>query len=87
MFIHGKLSQVKHLKETDETGKATRTTCYFIDHAAFVNVVKYKLDHVYKRLEAASQPEASSFKCFSCGKTFADLETDRLLDPQTVTFK
>lgn len=42
----------------------------------FVNVVKYKLDLMRKKLETEERDATSrsSFKCTNCLKTFTDLE-------------
>lgn len=42
----------------------------------FVNVVKYKLDLMRKRMETEERDATSraSFKCPQCSKTFTDLE-------------
>lgn len=50
----------------------------------FVNIVKYRLDQVQRRLEAEQRKTTSraSFKCPSCAMTYTDLEVDRLLDPE-----
>lgn len=42
----------------------------------FVNVVKYKLDLMRKRMETEERDATSraSFKCTNCLKTFTDLE-------------
>lgn len=62
-------------------GKAQKVNYYFINYKTFVNVVKYKLDLMRKRMETEERDATSraSFKCPSCGKTFTDLEvgTDR----------
>ena len=37
--------------ETDAEGRATRHNYYFINYSIFVNVVKYKLDHMRRKIE------------------------------------
>ncbi|XP_046393880.1 general transcription factor IIE subunit 1 isoform X2 [Ischnura elegans] len=55
----------------------------------FVNVVKYKLDLMRKRMETEERDATSraSFKCPSCCKTFTDLEADQLFDFATEEFR
>lgn len=55
----------------------------------FVNVVKYKLDHMRRKIETEERDSASraSFKCSVCEKTFTDLEADQLIDFTTSEFK
>ena len=75
--------------ETDADGKTTRHNYYFISYMTFVNVVKYKLDHMRRKIETEERDSTSraSFKCPSCEKTFTDLEADRLLDLFTGTMQ
>ena len=56
---------------------------------SFVNVVKYKLDHVRKKMETEERDATSraSFKCPHCTKTFTDLEADQLFDPMSGEFR
>jgi len=58
---------------------------YFINYKLFVNVVKYKLDHIRRKLENEEQQARNrpSFICLHCHKHYSDLEVDRLLDFQT----
>nr|KAG5692637.1 hypothetical protein BaRGS_003527 [Batillaria attramentaria] len=37
--------------ETDAEGRTTRHSYYFISYNVFVNIVKYKLDHIRKKIE------------------------------------
>lgn len=71
--------------ETDTEGHTTRHNYYFINYKVFVNVVKYKLDHVRRKIETAERQSTSrsSFKCPNCFKTYTDLEAGQLLDPFT----
>ncbi|XP_058833281.1 general transcription factor IIE subunit 1-like [Topomyia yanbarensis] len=67
--------------ETGPDGKAQKVNYYFINYKTFVNVVKYKLDHMRKRMETEERDATSaSFKCPSCDKTFTDLVADQLFD-------
>ncbi|TRY79901.1 hypothetical protein TCAL_10048 [Tigriopus californicus] len=80
-----KFVQTKQRIETDEEGKVVKMNCYFINYKVFVNIVKYKLDHMHKKMETSERDATnrSSFICKRCTKTFTDLEADRLFDPQT----
>ncbi|XP_029658410.1 general transcription factor IIE subunit 1 [Octopus sinensis] len=80
-----KIVKVRMRVETDAEGHTTRHNYYFINYKVFVNVVKYKLDHVYRKIEAAERQSTSrsSFKCTQCEKTYTDLEAGQLLDPYT----
>ncbi|XP_058830198.1 general transcription factor IIE subunit 1 [Topomyia yanbarensis] len=77
-----KFLQVRLKMETGPDGKAQKVNYYFINYKTFVNVVKYKLDHMRKRMETEERDATSraSFKCPSCDKTFTDLEADQLFD-------
>ncbi|EUB63905.1 General transcription factor IIE subunit 1 [Echinococcus granulosus] len=79
-FIKSKLQL-----ETDTEGKIAKIIHYFIDYKVFVNIVKYRLDQMQRRLEAEQRQTSSRalFRCFSCNSAYTDLEVDRLLDPLT----
>lgn len=74
-----KFIQVRLKMETGADGKAQKVNYYFINYKSFVNVVKYKLDLMRKRMETEERDATSraSFKCPSCLKTFTDLEVIR----------
>lgn len=82
-----KLVQEKQRMETrtDDPSKVEKMNCYFINYKIFVNIVKYKLDHMRKKLEMSERDASSrsSFKCTSCSKTFTDLEVNELIVPMT----
>lgn len=84
-----KFIQVRLRMETGADGKAQKVNYYFINYKSFVNVVKYKLDLMRKRLETEERDATSraSFKCPSCFKTFTDLEADQLFDFMTDEFR
>ncbi|XP_062533205.1 general transcription factor IIE subunit 1-like [Armigeres subalbatus] len=84
-----KFLQVRLKMETGPDGKAQKVNYYFINYKTFVNVVKYKLDHMRKRMETEERDATSraSFKCPSCKKTFTDLEADQLFDFTTGEFR
>ncbi|KAG9472223.1 general transcription factor IIE subunit 1 [Eleutherodactylus coqui] len=75
--------------ETASDGKTTRHNYYFINYRLLVNVVKYKLDHMRRRIETDERDSTnrSSFKCPNCCSTFTDLEANQLFDPMTGTFR
>ncbi|KYN05787.1 PREDICTED: general transcription factor IIE subunit 1 [Cyphomyrmex costatus] len=84
-----KFIQVRLKMETGLDGKAQKVNYYFINYKTFVNVVKYKLDLMRKRMETEERDATSraSFKCPSCLKTFTDLEADQLFDMRTGEFR
>jgi len=84
-----KFVQVKLKIETAEDGKAAKVSCYFINYKVFVNIVKYKLDHMRKKMETEERDATSrsSFRCVQCNKQFTDLEADQLFDFMTQEFK
>lgn len=78
-----KFINVRLIMETDEDGKSTRRNYYSINYRMFVNVVKYKIDHMRRKLETEERDLTSraSFICQSCSKTFTDLEIGQIYDP------
>lgn len=84
-----KFINVRLIMETDEDGKSTRRNYYSINYRMFVNVVKYKIDHMRRRLETEERDLTSraSFICQSCKKTFTDLETNQIFDPSRNQFR
>ncbi|KAK1797727.1 hypothetical protein P4O66_008094 [Electrophorus voltai] len=75
--------------ETAPDGKTTRHNYYFINYRLLVNVVKYKLDHMRRRIETDERDSTNraSFRCPCCHSTFTDLEANQLFDPLTGTFR
>ncbi|XP_051564696.1 general transcription factor IIE subunit 1-like [Myxocyprinus asiaticus] len=75
--------------ETAPDGKTTRHNYYFINYRLLVNVVKYKLDHMRRRIETDERDSTNraSFRCPCCLNTFTDLEANQLFDPMTGTFR
>ncbi|KAF4109122.1 hypothetical protein G5714_010195 [Onychostoma macrolepis] len=75
--------------ETAPDGKTTRHNYYFINYRLLVNVVKYKLDHMRRRIETDERDSTNraSFRCPCCTNTFTDLEANQLFDPMTGTFR
>lgn len=89
LLKNDKFIQVRLRMETGPDGKAQKVNYYFINYKSFVNVVKYKLDLMRKRLETEERDATSraSFKCPNCLKTFTDLEADQLFDFMTSEFR
>ena len=83
-----KLIKFKLRMETID-GKAFRQNYYYINYKDFVNVVKYKLDHIRKKFELIDRDNTSraSFICSYCNKSFTDLEVDMLIDISTGELK
>ncbi|KAM8976625.1 general transcription factor IIE subunit 1 [Pelodytes ibericus] len=75
--------------ETATDGKTTRHNYYFINYKLLVNVVKYKLDHMRRRIETDERDSTNraSFKCPNCCSTFTDLEANQLFDLATGSFR
>ncbi|CAJ1071344.1 general transcription factor IIE subunit 1 [Xyrichtys novacula] len=75
--------------ETAADGKTTRHNYYFINYRVLVNVVKYKLDHMRRRIETDERDSTNraSFRCPCCLSTFTDLEANQLFDLATGTFR
>ncbi|KAM5125365.1 general transcription factor IIE subunit 1 [Mantella aurantiaca] len=75
--------------ETALDGKTTRHNYYFINYRLLVNVVKYKLDHMRRRIETDERDSTNraSFRCPNCCSTFNDLQANQLFDSITGTFR
>ncbi|NXL33828.1 T2EA factor, partial [Glaucidium brasilianum] len=84
-----KLVKLRMRVETGPNGKSTRHNYYYINYKVLVNVVKYKLDHMRRKIEADERDATtrSSFKCSSCSSTYTDLEVNQLFDVFTETFR
>ncbi|KAK1174818.1 general transcription factor IIE subunit 1-like [Acipenser oxyrinchus oxyrinchus] len=74
--------------ETGEDGKATRHNYYYINYKLLVDVTKYKLDQVRKKIETDERDSTTraSFKCPVCGSLYSDLEVNHLFDPASGEF-
>ncbi|XP_077335727.1 general transcription factor IIE subunit 1 [Lithobates pipiens] len=74
--------------ETAFDGKTTRHNYYFINYRLLVNVVKYKLDHMRRRIETDERDSTNraSFKCPNCCSTFTDLEANQLFEATSGKF-
>ncbi|NXO79353.1 T2EA factor, partial [Sitta europaea] len=84
-----KLVKLRMRVETGPNGKNMRHNYYYINYKVLVDVVKYKLDHVRRKIEADERESTtrSSFKCPSCSSTYTDLEVNQLFDAFTETFR
>jgi transcription initiation factor TFIIE subunit alpha len=84
-----KFINFRMMMETDDDGKSTRRNYYSINYRMFVNVVKYKIDHVRRKLETEERDLTSraSFICQTCSKTFTDLEAGQIFDPNRLQFR
>lgn len=80
-----KFIQARNKMVTLEDGKSQKEQYYFVNYKSFVNVVKYKLDHIRKKLEMEERDQTSraSFICHYCQRSYTDLEADQLLDTMT----
>ena len=83
------IKQRTHKEKNIETGTTSSFNYYFINYKLFVNVVKYKLDHVRKKIESEEKQSKNrpSFVCVQCSNKYSDLEVDRLLDMETGQLK
>ena len=54
-----KFLQIKQRIETDEEGKVVKMNCYYINFKIFVNIVKYKLDLMRKKMETSERDATS----------------------------
>ena len=85
-----KLVKQRVVKEKQhDTGTFSVYNFYFINFKVFVNVIKYKLDHIRKKLESEEQQARNrpSFSCTLCENKYSDLEVDRLIDIATGLLK
>ncbi|XP_056415202.1 general transcription factor IIE subunit 1-like [Hyla sarda] len=75
--------------ETGANGKSTKHNYYYINYKVLVDVVKYKLDHVRRKIESDERESTTraSFKCPGCLSTYSDLEVNQLFDPFTELFR
>ncbi|NXB82613.1 T2EA factor, partial [Donacobius atricapilla] len=88
MLKADKLVKLRMRVETGPNGKSTRHNYFYINYKVLVDVVKYKLDQVRRKIEADERDliTRSSFKCPSCSSTYTDLEVNQLFDAFTGTF-
>lgn len=84
-----KMLKSKLRMETGPDGKMAKQNYHYINYQSFVNVVKYKLDHMRRKIETEERDisHRSSFICTECKKTYTDLEADQLYDMTSGEFK
>ncbi|XP_018410326.1 PREDICTED: general transcription factor IIE subunit 1-like [Nanorana parkeri] len=75
--------------QTGPNGKSTKHNYYYINYKVLVDVIKYKLDHVRRKIESDERESTNraSFKCPGCHSTYSDLEVNQLFDPFTELFR
>uniref|UniRef100_A0A4W3J153 General transcription factor IIE subunit 1-like n=1 Tax=Callorhinchus milii TaxID=7868 RepID=A0A4W3J153_CALMI len=80
-----KLIKSRTQVERSADGKSFRHNYYYINYKLLVDVVKYKLDHIRRKIEADERNSSTrlSFNCPSCSSIFSDLEVNHLFDPYT----
>lgn len=83
------VKQRTHKEKQAETGNTLSFNYFFINYKLFVNVVKYKLDHIRKKIESDERQAKNrpSFVCVECSSKYSDLEVDRLMDIDTGLLK
>lgn len=82
MLKADKFVKLRMRVETGPNGKSTRHNYYYINYKVLVDVIKYKLDHIRRKIEVDERDSTtrSSFKCPSCSSTYTDLEVNQLFD-------
>lgn len=77
------LSKSASQHRLSSSGNGNYIFCHFF--RVLVNVVKYKLDHMRRRIEMDERDSTNraSFRCPNCCSTFTDLEANQLFDPMT----
>ncbi|XP_068124796.1 general transcription factor IIE subunit 1-like isoform X2 [Hyperolius riggenbachi] len=75
--------------QTGPNGKSTKHNYYYINYKVLVDVIKYKLDHIRRKIESDERESTNraSFKCPGCLSTYSDLEVNQLFDPVTELFR
>ena len=70
--------KVEMLQNPNGTQRSNRHNYFFLNYRAFVNVVKYKLDHVRRRLETEERDSINRafFQCNRCKYNISDKLTD-----------
>lgn len=71
--------------QTGPNGKSCKYNYYYINYKVLVDVIKYKLDHIRRKIESDERESTNraSFKCPGCSSTYSDLEVNQLFDPFT----
>eukprot|EP00117_Sycon_ciliatum_P033738 scpid52782/ scgid4167/ General transcription factor IIE subunit 1; Transcription initiation factor IIE subunit alpha len=77
------IKSVAHTEKVEGFDQPKKFDYYFINFKSFVNVLKYKLDHMRKKIEADEKiaKNRQFYKCPRCGKEYGDLDINQLFDP------
>ena len=74
--------------ESGKDGKAIKQSYYYINYKAFVNIVKYKLHQMQKRIESQEREDSckASYTCSNnaCSRSYNELDIDKLLDLNSI---
>ena len=69
-------------------GKSIKQYYYYINYKAFVNIVKYKLHQMQKRIESQEREDSckASYTCSNnaCSRSYNELDIDKLLDLNSI---
>lgn len=62
---------------TEQDGRQSKHSFFYINYKMMVNVIKYKLDKIRIQIESEEKQCTSraNFKCTNCHKTYSDLDT------------
>lgn len=62
---------------TEQDGRQSKHSFFYINYKMMVNVIKYKLDKIRIQIESEEKQCTSraNFKCTNCQKTYSDLDT------------
>ena len=84
-----RLIHVGSLNLKDQAGKSTKLTYYYVNYAVFINVVKYKLLQMRKKVETMERGSTSmaTYHCPSCLKMYNELDVGELFDPSSNTLR
>jgi len=75
-----KLIKERQLVVERAEGRPVKHNYYFINYRALINVLKYKFDHMRRKLESEEKTKShrAMYKCARCQKTYTDLEINLL---------
>lgn len=73
--------KVRMRVETDSEGRTTRHNYYYISYNVLINVIKYKLHNMRRKIEMDERQSTRrpSFVCPNCQSTYTDLDVGRLM--------
>lgn len=69
------------LSAREQAQRTSRHTFYYVNYRGFLNSVKYKLDHVRRRLESQEKEamyNRSLFRCTQCKAKYSEMDVIRL---------